>query len=116
MIALRRRHTLRRPGMAWLLWLALFLPLAQTAAFAHAAAHGAATRAAGDDDRALAHAAHCDLCLAAAALGSGAPAPVHAAVVLQSPSQVLAGLAAESAPAAAGARPYQSRAPPAASR
>ncbi len=116
MNVLRPLHTLRKPGLAWLLWLAALLPLAQTAALAHAASHGLASQAAGDDDKALAHAAHCDLCLAAAALGGAAPAPVLETPLLPAPAvppQAATATAPVTTPAAWA---WQSRAPPASPR
>ncbi|MFO1337287.1 MAG: hypothetical protein U1F53_03485 [Burkholderiaceae bacterium] len=66
---------LRRSSLHWLLWLALVLPLAQSAAAWHALSHVRAPVAAGDEDQPATHAAaQCDLCLAAGALAGGAPA------------------------------------------
>ena len=63
--ALQRRFS-------WLLWLALLLPLAQTAAAWHSLSHvGADATADADGNKAL-HTTHCDLCLVAAAVGGGA--------------------------------------------
>lgn len=112
----RRLVAFRKPGLAWLLWLAALLPLAQTAALAHAASHGVAVQAAGDDDKALANAAHCDLCLAAAALGSGAPAPEPAAPRSVPAVQEAPAFAAPAAPATRTDWAWQSRAPPVLSR
>ncbi|HEX6706050.1 MAG TPA: DUF2946 family protein [Albitalea sp.] len=96
----------------WLLWLALLLPLAQGAAACHALSH---TRAdlAGDLDGKATSFAHCDLCLAAAAV-SGGGAPAGEAPVLPT----LAARHAHTAPSStavvsiAPAHPYRSRAPP----
>ena len=60
---------LRRWSRNWLLWLALLLPVAQAMAGVHAVSHAAGDRP-GDS---IAHLVHCDLCLTAADLGSGAP-------------------------------------------
>ena len=59
--------------MAWLLWLALLLPLAQTAASWHILSHANSEPANALDDQQAVHQAHCELCLSAAALLSGAP-------------------------------------------
>ena len=59
----------RRWSGIWLLWLALLLPVAQAMAGVHALSH------VGDrQDDGVAHLVHCDLCLTAADLASGAPA------------------------------------------
>ena len=61
-----------RRRFAWLLWLALLMPLAQAAAAWHVVAHEGARAGSDDGKHGPAH-AQCELCLAAAALGSGAP-------------------------------------------
>ncbi len=61
---------LRRHVRSWLFWLALLLPIAQAMAGAHALSHVTGDRQ-GDS---IAHLVHCDLCLTAADLGTGAPA------------------------------------------
>ncbi|MGQ3054153.1 MAG: hypothetical protein ACT6S0_20425 [Roseateles sp.] len=55
------------------MWLALLLPIAQAMAGVHALSHAGDGR-----DNGLAHLVHCDLCVSAANLGTGAPtdAPV----------------------------------------
>lgn len=85
----RRFHSVPPRRLAWLLWLVLLLPLAQSAAAWHAVSHSATGAPAQDGKRAL-HPVHCDLCLAAAALGGGAlpTAPqglVHPAACHQAP-------------------------------
>ena len=71
---------------AWLLWLVLLLPLAQTAATLHLLSH-ATSDLAGESGRAdgqpAIDPAHCDLCLTAAALLGAAP-PLPHAVLAQS--------------------------------
>lgn len=73
---------LRRNVRSWLFWLALLLPIAQAMAGVHALSHAAGDR----QDDGIAHLVHCDLCLTAANLASGAPTaepgqpPVCAAV------------------------------------
>jgi hypothetical protein len=57
---------------AWLLWLAMLLPMAQMAAMSHSYSHAnqeGSTQA--DGKQALVH-THCDLCASAAALIAGA--------------------------------------------
>lgn len=96
----------------WLLWLALLTPIAQTVATTHALSH-AHSEATGEDTgkQALQHTL-CDLCLAAAALVSGAPAAqplslTHPLALRETPradfSRVWFALTA---------RAYESRAPP----
>ena len=111
MFALRSR-LLGPRHLAWLLWLALLLPLAQGVAAAHAVSHADFT---GERDGKALHISHCDLCLTAAAVTGGAlpsqpPAllvdPAPHAMPLAQPVGVMS-----SAPAWA----YRSRAPPFAS-
>jgi hypothetical protein len=75
MPAVKAQHRLEllRRRLPWLLWLALLLPLAQTAAAWHAYSHGRpAAEVRGVSDAAAPHAVACDLCIAAAAVGGGA--------------------------------------------
>jgi len=103
---------LRHSGLSWLFWLAMLLPMAQAAAAWHGYSH--LQRAAGEreEGKPAPHAAHCDLCLTASAMGSGAFAadpPGLAAVAVRH---------ALPQPASAGvwialpALAYLSRAPP----
>ncbi len=117
MPTLPRALHLNRPGWAWLLWLALLaLPLAQAATHWHGLSHASAAAAGADTtDKQAAHLAHCDLCLGAAALGTGATAGqpslvMRPAVRHQSPPLGRTGLWVAPAP-----RAYRSRAPPHAS-
>lgn len=100
---------------AWLLWLAMLLPLAQAAANWHAMSHAAAAVSGSEsesDSKAL-HASSCALCLAAAAIGDGPLPSVPPALVLLKATHAaptplaLIGRAADEWPA------YRSRAPPA---
>ena len=98
--------------MAWLLWLALLLPLAQTAANWHILSHANSEPANALDDQQAVHQAHCELCLSAAALIGGAPlAPLPN---LFHPRAMAAVLAADVRGVASmpAARAYESRAPP----
>ena len=73
MPALRLRSLLQR-RFAWLLWLALLLPIAQVVATTHVLAHAAQDASdAAEGKLALHPAAHCDLCATAAAVSGGAP-------------------------------------------
>lgn len=109
----RHSHQFRRQSYAWLLALALLLPLAQAAAVWHLIGHHAGMVESRDDPAVSPE--HCSLCLIAAVVVSGAPGTEAAtAVLLVSPQ-------AEPQPAqpAHGARrplqAYLSRAPPAVS-
>ncbi len=102
-------------GLAWLLWLALLLPLAQSVATWHGYAHLEQAEA-GHEDGHPPQAGHCVLCLTAAAVTGG---------VLPAGALALPALAArherpaESADGVWQAPPtpaYLSRAPPAAPR
>ncbi len=98
--------------MAWLLWLALLLPLAQTAANWHVLSHVNSGQASEPDEQQTIHQAHCELCLSAAALTGGAPLvslpnlfhPRAMAEVLAANVRSVASMPA--------ARAYESRAPP----
>jgi len=73
MHARRTASPLRRFISPWLMWLALLIPLAQSAASVHAVSH-IASDARGDEGKSSAPLAdHCPQCVLAAALGSGAP-------------------------------------------
>jgi hypothetical protein len=107
------RATQRR--FAWLLWLALLLPLAQTAAAVHLMSHGSRQTASQAEDQKFVHEGACAVCLSAAAVVGGAPlvavapafhamAPTRVAVPHESPVRL-----------ASLIRAYQSRAPPIAS-
>ena len=68
-----RRNMLSQRHLAWLLWLALLLPLAQSAATWHLLSHVRADQADADGGKPAIHLSQCDLCLSAAALAGGAP-------------------------------------------
>jgi hypothetical protein len=111
MLTLHPRAFLQR-RFAWLLWLALLLPVAQLGAAWHAVSHSRLDAIGEADGKpALPH-AHCDLCLAAAALGSAAPAGEPPLVPLLSVRHAMPRVDAASVWTAPSARPYESRAPP----
>ena len=107
--AVLRRLLLRHP--AWLLALALLLPLAQLGAAVHPYAHLQDPPRASSDKHLP---AACDACVAAAVIGAGAapasPAAATPVVALEhgAPRHFAFAFAAPAASA-----PYQSRAPPA---
>lgn len=117
MPTLPRALHLHRHGWAWLLWLALLaLPLAQAATHWHGLSHASAAAAGADTtNKQAAHLAHCDLCLGAAALVTGATdgrpsLALHTSLRYQAPPLDRTGLWVAPAP-----RAYRSRAPPHAS-
>jgi hypothetical protein len=103
-----RRH------FAWLLWLAMLLPLAQGAATWHAMSHAAAAVSGGetDSDSKALHASSCALCLSAAALGNGAAPATPPGLVLLAASHAAPLAAALPNRAAVDWPAYRSRAPP----
>lgn len=99
---------LRRNVRGWLLWLALILPIAQAMAGVHALSHF------GDrQDDGVAHLVHCDLCLTAADLGSGAPAAAPAALAAVPATHAAPLLAEAAAPRGASLGLPPARGPPA---
>jgi hypothetical protein len=102
---------LPRISLPWLLWLALLLPLGQTAAAWHELSH-AATRAGDDSEQKALDTVVCGLCLASAAVQSGGMAcatPVVPHPTLEPWLEARSGTAAAPTAPALG---YQSRAPP----
>ena len=71
-MSLPRHRSSTRQRWAWLFWLALLLPLAQTAAAWHAYSHVEKEVAGHAHGKQAPGLAHCDLCLTAAALSGGA--------------------------------------------
>lgn len=108
---LARRHS------AWLLWLALLIPVAQVAAQAHVLSHAVADGhgAAAEDGLPAPHAGHCDLCPAASALGAGALTGEPLALQHAAARHVAPFHAPHLAWTAPLAWAYRSRAPPASS-
>lgn len=66
-----RRSSSFRHSVAWLLWLALLVPLAQSAAMAHGYSHVRTEASDYRDSDQAPQANHCALCLTAAALAGG---------------------------------------------
>ncbi len=100
-----------RRRFAWLLWLALLMPLAQAAAAWHVVAHESARAGSDDGKHGPAH-SQCELCLAAAALGSGAPPGKAAALPCPACVQEMPSADSGAAALAPAASAYRSRAPP----
>jgi|SRR4051794_23434718 hypothetical protein len=103
-------HRPSRASLAWLVWLALLLPIAQYASALHGLSHAVA-QSQGEDKQA-AHFAHCDLCATAAEVAAGA-LPGLAPTLLPPLAQYAAPVFADRrAHHARTALPYRSRAPP----
>jgi hypothetical protein len=107
--ASRRPH---RPGIAWLLCLALLLAFAQSGAMRHGVSHALAEIGAQTTHKSAALPGTCDQCLAGAALGftaaPGAPPPWHASRARYAPPPAVPA----SVWPAERAHAYLSRAPP----
>ena len=118
MFAATRRFRATTPRhLAWLLWLALLLPLAQTAASSHVYSHTASddttSRAAADaHGKHASGILHCDLSLAGTLLHGGALPGVPPGLDLHHPNQAAPDAAFDSLCEAAPALAYQGRAPP----
>jgi len=95
-----------------LLWLALVMALAQTVAVRHAYSHTTAETLAQNAGKHPGGLAHCEACIAVAAIGGAAPPA--APLLFAAPAQQLPQLLALAAPRIAPQqRPYAIRAPPA---
>lgn len=95
-----------------LVWLALVLALAQVAAIRHAYSHAPGEQASGKSSgKHSGSLAHCDACVAAVALGSGAPPPPPV-LFAAGTEQLEHGSAAAVHSLAPQQRPYAIRAPP----
>ena len=105
-----RTHRLRRPSLAWLVWLALLLPVAQYAATLHGLSH-AVQQSQGDDKQAP-HFAHCELCVTAAEVASGALPTLPFTLAAPAARHAAPPIAARSAAKARAVLAYFSRGPP----
>lgn len=104
-----------RQRFAWLLWLALLLPLAQGVASWHARAHWNSDHAGRSEDQHGTPGKLCDLCVIAAAVTGGAAAANPAPLSPPSTPHAAPAAQADSAWRAPVLAVYQSRAPPTAS-
>jgi hypothetical protein len=100
---------------AWLLWLGLLLPVAQAAATCHAFTHLRDAPSGEVDGKHALHAAHCDLCLMAAAIAGGAPPGESQAFGPPAIRHVVPQVGFADIWLAPPVRVYRSRAPPVAS-
>jgi hypothetical protein len=101
--------------LAWLLVLALLLPVAQAAATLHALSHTGAHAGDTSDDKQAPQATHCGLCVTAATVGTGVPASGMPSLPLPLARHEQAGSVLRALGPTAFARAYRSRAPPLAS-
>ena len=99
------------PRFAWVLWLALILPLAQFAANWHAQSHWDVERTGQLEDKSLG-VDPCDLCLTAAALAAGGAATEAPLLALAPHVQAAPQTNAGGIWVAPAALAYESRAPP----
>ena len=99
-------------SLPWLLWLALLLPLAHTAAAWHELSHAAARAADQDSDQKSLHSAACGLCLTSAAVDGAGTASASPSIALLSLPQCLHAGAGKARAATAPTLGYLSRAPP----
>ncbi len=102
--------------LPWLIWLALLLPLAQSAASWHALSHFGASAQASDGGHPAANADACDLCLAAAAVSGGGLLASIAGPALAPMRHLLVSTATVGVWLARPTLAYLSRAPPFAPR
>jgi len=109
-------RTRNRPPrhLVWLMWFALLLPIAQAAATWHTVSHTAQAVAESGDlhDKQAPDAAHCDLCLTAAAIHGGALPSAPVLFALSSAPHEAPPVAFAGVWPGSPTRIYQSRAPP----
>jgi hypothetical protein len=101
-----------RRRLAVLLWLSLLIPSAQSLLGWHVASHQSTRAAAPDHHKRVAHPAHCDVCLVAAAVSIGgatarSPIPVPLQLQVDEPARLV-----ESANESGHRFVYHTRAPP----
>jgi hypothetical protein len=111
MRALRLPSSLHR-SLAWLLWLAMLVPVAQSAAGWHAYSHAASEASGHEDGKPSPRAAHCDLCLNAAGVSSGVLPGVRPSLAVSTARFGLPQAPAASVWLAPSPLAYRSRAPP----
>lgn len=107
----RQFHSFTRRHLAWLLWLVLLLPLAQTAASWHVLSHAASGQT-GDDGAQAIGQERCDLCLNAAVVLGGVPQVTSCSLALACNAQSSTLFVPSGQILPAPARAYNSRAPP----
>lgn len=115
MRAIRPRTPLQH-HLAWLLWLALLVPMAQAAAKWHSLSHSVLDASGWPDSKQAAHEASCGLCLAASATSHGTSSGATQLPPQPSARHALPRLDADGIWPAQPTPAYLSRAPPAALR
>lgn len=108
----QRVRRLAAPRLAWVLWLALLLPLAQAAANWHAQSHWDTERSGPTQGKDALAGTHCGVCLSAAAVTGGGAASTPLVVAHAAPRQPTAQWPDGPRWSAPLSRAYQSRAPP----
>ena len=108
-------NSVLRRRFAWLLWLAMLLPLAQAVAGWHAQAHWNSERAGRFDEQHGAPGKLCDICVIAAAVTGGAAAASAAPIPQPATQHAPPTAHADGTWHAPVLAAYQSRAPPTAS-
>jgi hypothetical protein len=103
-------------SLSWLFWLALLLPVAQSAAAWHGYSHVRAESSEREPGKQAPHAAQCDLCLSAAAVIGGALVGRPPGLAILAARHALPQPAATSVWQALPTLAYLSRAPPSALR
>ena len=112
MFAASRSRTAAPRRFAWLLWLAMLLPLAQAVAGSHVYSHTDELAAGLADPGKAKHAQHCDLCLAGSVVHGGGLPAAALLLPLRPAAHAAPHVAFDSLWEAAPALAYQGRAPP----
>jgi hypothetical protein len=108
----RSLRRLAAPRLAWVLWLAMLLPLAQAAANWHLQSHWDTERSSSSRGKDALAGAHCSACLSAAAVTGGGAASTPLVIAHAPPAHSAPSLPQRPRGSAAPHRAYQSRAPP----
>jgi hypothetical protein len=109
---LLRLHKSSHSHFAWLLCLALMLPLAQVTATAHLLMHVHMSGSVSTDAKPVLSADHCNLCLSSQTVMSGAPLVQAVGATVIVARFALPRPNSTSFEKLGATRPYQSRAPP----
>jgi hypothetical protein len=108
----QRARRFAAPRLAWVLWLAMLLPLAQIAASWHAQSHWDTERSSSSRGKDALAGTHCGICLSAAAVTGGGAASTPLVIAHAPPRQPDAQTPQRARWSAPLLRAYQSRAPP----
>jgi hypothetical protein len=99
-------------SLSWLVWLAMLLPTAQSAATWHAYSHVLQDASGQQEDRQSPHSDHCSLCLTAAGISGGALISAPLSVPDLTARNELPQFTVDSVWLAPATQAYLSRAPP----